>query len=290
MFDDEIEYAQGSADGKKKAQEVLYDFMAKAKPSFKVTYNDGKPAQTLTWADYVKNMTYLFDKGGTTLKANTDLVWGFDNVQEDPDGDTAFPKWMWPTLLRVNEENEDHPNTWTFYMDYVSQEFLTSGDKAYLARFNVDVPIYRFVGNLVAKNNPGYSKVSVPLPSAPSSYWSTNSGQASMGTDLERELKAAWSLTGVYQFASDRLTRPIGITSRLFTQGNYANAPGAGISSTEIRLDYKDGEKVLSTAYKAGGATSGVINSRNYPLPLYYRGETLEDKVLIDVYYQYPGN
>jgi len=286
FFDDETWYADNTAanikESGKTAREFLFDFVTAAKPSFRINYTtpDGKKSDTKTidWDAYKANVQYAYDKNGITLDP-IDIILGADGTTTDTSlsGDTWVQSGDRISILGYDEDND---NKWTFWMRYVPKEYVDD-DKAYLDMHAVDVPVYTFAGKIsLARNLPGFAdNVTVKVNDHSIVPNSATALITDMWEDFEKALNDAWVLTAYYNYKKEpQKTQTIGLTSSMFYYGY--NSGG-----TAINLD---SEGTLSNLFTASpGTASSVIKSKDYSLPVHYRGETDDDTVKIDVTYQY---
>jgi len=286
FFDDDLEYALGDekyiggdTTNGKSPEKFLADFVERAKLTFQVSYSNGE-TKTKNWKQFKDNVQYAYSKKGILLSTG-DIFFSKDVATSDPNFTMIPTSYTAAQPSKVLKYNEDNDNKWSFWMQYVPKEFLedSAAGYAYLSLFPVDVPVYTFAGRISVARAKGYpTNVRQDLQTNPTSYGGPT-GTSTMSEDLIAALGKAWVLTATYQYGKATKTKDIGLTSQMFNNG-------VASVGTYIKLESGDGDDGTLSA-RAAGVTSAVLTNRNYPLPLYYRGED-NDTVVIDVFYKFP--
>jgi len=112
-----------------------------------------------------------------------------------------------------------------------------------------------------------------------------------MASAVRNALLPRWTLTATYEGGK---TRNIAMTASMFYMGYKATSPGT-IGDASIMLNPSDGNvfsgqvddlKKLALSTNPQGASSAMVFYRDWPLPVYYRGESDDETVKVTVFYR----
>jgi len=238
-----------------------------AKLKFNVTYDDDKPAHTITWDDFYSNVWYTLGKEPDAEY----LFLGSASVTPEP----ASNPNNFPVLLKPNEDT----GNWNMTMQYVPKVY---GDqKTYSGKVEVPLPVYEFQSLNPAKPKyPGAANLWVRYDGS-----FTAKTMTQLKADGDRKLldaiKDYWTLTGQYEKGGD--IRPKTLT---FTEAMFDKAEPTGIKLFSSAMASNIG------AISAAGIFSGskVTIYENFPLKIRYRNDNLRDEdetVVVDIYFEF---
>jgi len=258
-YDDENNLVLGA-----KSTEKIYDKVTSGKLKFDITYDDDKPARTITWDEYTSNLLYIYGKN--KLDPTDVILMG---------GSITPPVGYIPTLLKGDDDEN-----WNVIMKYVPKEYASS-NFTYDGTVSVAIPLYEFQGITIDRKSSGnlqvlYNPVDVDI-----------STLTSGDRDLLTAIKDKWKLTGTYERLGDSKTNAITFTAGMF---NDAVVSGRGVRlwspGMASQIATISNSATLSSAY-SGKMT---LLEQNFALPLRYRTERLTDEeetVVVDIYYQF---
>jgi len=291
MYDDDIKYADDSDGANPKTS--LVSWVGTANPTFTVYYVDSfaKPVdnRTIGWSEFQENKKYAKEAaktgaggviGGSTFYSPEDAIFAYGDLQEDPDESINITKGGIQKLLKYSEDT-----TWTFVMEYVPREYIANPLDAYTSTFDVEVPVAVFSELKPAeRRDEEYFKNNI---------WARYADpQGAMPEELLTAINFRWKFTATYESAGGVTPDPkiFSATKSSFYLANpeALGGVGAGTASIDLRGPAEFKDEVTAVL---GGSSSGMAVSREWKLPVYYRGATIEDDdgVWVDLFVRKDG-
>jgi hypothetical protein len=245
----------------------LLALVSSSKAQFKIHYTDNVE-RTIGWPEFLGNIEYAYKRHNSVLNP-TSIFWGDDRTRLE----TGRGQNQNQIALLNFSEDEDGNNVWNFMMEYIPQRFIKDTDMTYASVFTVAVPVFEFSGDIVIARKPGLS-LNITTP------WDRGTA-STMTDDLLDAIKDRWTLTASYErTGSAAKTKTIPFLKNMF----YGSA-----ATTSLNLT---GSPTFSRTYSFGvlSGDKGRIPDHDWPLQLFYRGETSseENEVLVDVFADLP--
>jgi len=258
----------------------MINLMTTAKPEFTVYYTDGK-SRTISWREFQANVLYRNPEAAGD--PNMFFRYRVDGLKLR-NGRTDLSQETWNNELTLNWNQDDY--TWNIMMNYVGREW---GTEAYLGFVRVPIPVFEFSDLNAAQKKYPSSEVfarfqrSIATITQP---WPANDVSATNNGDyVFRQVRDMWTLTAVYERQGIRKTETLAWKPGML---NYGRA-SLNISQTSPGLQLNDGKgqgggrgvisNWLENNGNAGFVASGMgAEVRDYYLPIYYRGNRLQDE------------
>jgi len=179
-----------------------------------------------------------------------------------------------PYAVDILDYNDD--SQWTVFLEYVPKEYLdkdkgvlgSSAVSAFVGTVRVDIPVATFDGTIrVAKRHDTHLLGLMEFKATP-----TELSEVALS-----EINDRWTFTATYRLNNQPITKTMNFTASMFYQGNYGLGSHAAVYLNDngalSRMD------VISSP--TNPITSGIkylVNdqddiSRNFPLPVRFRGE-----------------
>jgi len=276
MFDDDIQYAD-----KTTGKAALEEWVAKAKPTFTVYYEDGKNRTGMTWDEFKKNKAYAKSKtnaggvvGGATFLSPGDTIFAYGSTKNSPTYQYDGSK-----VLLTNEDDQ-----WSFQLEYVPWEMNGSSPPldAFVVTDAIDVPVAMFSELLPAKRVTDFYTQNNILVRFRDSI------MGAMPTEVLNQIKTRWRVSASYEggYTKEILNAIDPATASMFYLGVDRTNNPYGAASVNFRVSNTFSNQ--AEAIKLAGASSGYVDSRDWPLPIYYRGQILQedDTVLVNIFYR----
>jgi hypothetical protein len=305
FFDDDVDAFYSDGDFTKPDPIKVFDQFKKASVKFKVTYNNGEDSRVMDTYEFVANTEWFYNQSGLGAGADaayTDYktymrskILTSDGVDKDIRGGTSVFKF-----------DPNFEEQWRILVDYSPWSYNNSASGT---AANVPIDMYLWDDALEAK--PVGSR---PVMWAQQDEWSfTPDASVSSGYSEFESLKNSWQLIGSYTNTKYKAaTKPIKLTPQMFYYGYFGASWAGDPTRYQGRLGQNSGwtslnDVVTNGAALAGftetqkiktqliGGTSLAFNSSTkfdgwnnsvglnqylseYPLPVYYRGERLDDE------------
>jgi len=260
----------------KPVSQKMINLMTTAKPRFTVYYTDGK-SRDIEWDEFRANVLYRNPEAAAD--PNQFFVMRSQNTRPRRGKATTI---AWNNEETLDYDQDDY--TWTFTMNYVPKAW---GTGAYTGWVDIPVPVFELTAlNAATKVYPS-SQVYARFQRSVSPIdepWPANEASATGEVnDIYKQVKDMWKITGVYERSGVRKTETIKWNPSMLNYGRASQLltnNGVGLELNDGRVG-GGGRGVASNWLEANGpfVTSGNgIQIRDYYLPIYYRGERLQDE------------
>jgi len=262
----------------------VYAELRKSNVKFEVTYIGTDRKKEIDVDTFIGNSVWywgLYSVQGITSAplgggaALGTLIQGHDGVTQNK---TAG--WASTLVVGADQENEANEYSWRIRLDYAPWNF---GYSAAYTNVWVPIPIYEFDELFVVKSAAGAVTLTAPI----------NNNTSLMNDDEFKAIKGKWALEGVYVLGNAQARKTIELTKQMFYDGYYGASAGTyGVTSLNTSYNNESlppkggvfgknvsalGHDSLGTSQNTQALNAGQFRE-NYKLPVYYRGQLINDE------------